>query len=184
MAHAVSYETYSENPNFTDSMTNRQPVKGSIPLYQGMIGVANNFKPFPYSSAVSGFDSAGLYLHNPLPASPEVLAEGGRLFSIYCSPCHGMSGKSDGSIVVNANIQHPFPPPPTYFLPDNLKLTEGNMFHIVHYGRNLMGSYATQLDQKQVWMVIHYVRSLQQHYMDSVKVSGGKTVALKESTKK
>ena len=94
-----------------------------------------------------------------------------------------MSGKSDGSIVVNSNIKHPFPPPPNYFTAENLKLSEGNMFHIVHYGRNLMGSYATQLDQKQVLMVIHYVRSLQQHYMDSVKVSGGTTVAIKQSTK-
>jgi hypothetical protein len=35
------------------------------------------------------------------------------------------------------------------------------MFYSVTYGKNLMGSYASQLNTKQRWMVIAYVKSKQ-----------------------
>jgi hypothetical protein len=35
------------------------------------------------------------------------------------------------------------------------------MFYSVTYGKNLMGGYAAQLDAKQRWMVISYVKSKQ-----------------------
>ena len=35
------------------------------------------------------------------------------------------------------------------------------MFHVVTYGKNNMGSYASQLDKKQRWMVVEYVKSQQ-----------------------
>jgi hypothetical protein len=45
---------------------------------------------------------------------------------------------------------------------DDMKaLPEGTMFHSVTYGRNMMGSYASQLNTKQRWMVIGYIRSKQ-----------------------
>ena len=31
MQESQAYDTYSENPNFTDSMTMRLPVKGTVP---------------------------------------------------------------------------------------------------------------------------------------------------------
>ncbi len=170
MAHSVAYETYSANPVFKDSITNRIPVKGSIPLYQGNVGQLNHFKPYKYSNSVSGYDSAGAFVKSPLANDSIQLTEGKRLFNIYCSPCHGAGGKGNGSIVENPNIKNTYPPPPSYFSDNLLALPEGKMFHSVHYGRNLMGSYASQLDQKQIWMVIGYIRSMQAHHMDSVKL--------------
>ena len=35
------------------------------------------------------------------------------------------------------------------------------MFHVVTYGKNNMGSYASQLSRTQRWMVIQYVKSEQ-----------------------
>jgi mono/diheme cytochrome c family protein len=35
------------------------------------------------------------------------------------------------------------------------------MFHSITYGKNNMGSYASQLSRQQRWMVIKYVRTLQ-----------------------
>jgi mono/diheme cytochrome c family protein len=40
-------------------------------------------------------------------------------------------------------------------------MTEGMMFHSLTYGKNAMGSYASQLSTKQRWMVISYVKSKQ-----------------------
>jgi len=50
----------------------------------------------------------------------------------------------------------------------NLKLDQyvkqpvGQMYHVVTYGKGNMGSYASQLEKKQRWMVIQYVKSEQQ----------------------
>ena len=56
------------------------------------------------------------------------------------------------------------------------------MFHSIHYGRNLMGSYATQIDQKQIWQVIHYIRGLQSNYVDSMKtINAGALIVSKDS---
>jgi hypothetical protein len=35
------------------------------------------------------------------------------------------------------------------------------MFYSVTYGKNKMGSYASQLDTRQRWMVIDYIKSRQ-----------------------
>jgi mono/diheme cytochrome c family protein len=40
-------------------------------------------------------------------------------------------------------------------------MAEGTMFHSLTYGKNAMGSYASQLSTKQRWMVITYVKSKQ-----------------------
>ena len=37
----------------------------------------------------------------------------------------------------------------------------GTMFHSITYGKNNMGSYASQLTREQRWMVIQYVKSQQ-----------------------
>ncbi len=40
-------------------------------------------------------------------------------------------------------------------------MAPGTMFHSVTYGKGNMGSYASQLDRKQRWMIVQYVKSQQ-----------------------
>jgi hypothetical protein len=40
-------------------------------------------------------------------------------------------------------------------------MPEGQMFYSVTYGKNKMGSYASQLDARQRWMVIQFIKSRQ-----------------------
>jgi SNF family Na+-dependent transporter len=40
-------------------------------------------------------------------------------------------------------------------------MPEGQMFYSVAYGKNLMGSYASQLTRKQRWEVIAYIKHKQ-----------------------
>jgi len=37
-------------------------------------------------------------------------------------------------------------------------MPEGQMFYSVAYGKNMMGSYASQLSRKQRWQVIKYIK--------------------------
>jgi hypothetical protein len=39
------------------------------------------------------------------------------------------------------------------------KMPDGQMFYSITYGKNAMGSYASQLSTKQRWMIIHYIKS-------------------------
>src|SRR5690242_19807202 len=88
MYRSPDYETNSPNPNFKDSMTERQPVKGSIP---------RGFMPYPYPNTPEGYEAAGKELKNPFQATEENIAEGKKLFEIFCIHCHGPEGKGDGT---------------------------------------------------------------------------------------
>jgi hypothetical protein len=41
------------------------------------------------------------------------------------------------------------------------KMPEGQMFYSVTYGKNAMGSYASQLSTHQRWMIIRFIKSKQ-----------------------
>ncbi len=180
MAHPVAYETYLENEIFPDSMNAQKPVGGTIPMYQGIIGNESAFMPFHYTNTPEGYEAAGVDVKNPLTITPEILGEGKRLFNIYCAICHGEDGKASGHIVVGDNVTSKFPPPPSYFTDAILGLPEGKMYFSVHFGKNLMGSYSSQLDRMQIWKIISYVRSMQDDYR---KTLAG-IPAIADSTKK
>ena len=156
MYRSPSYETYSENPNFPDSMTARQPVAGTIARGDA---IYTNFDrlPYPYSNTPEGYEAAGLKLHNPLEKTQENMAEGKRLYENYCTHCHGTAGQGDGLVV-----QHNGPKPPAYNSDQLKNLPEGKMFHTTQWGKNMMGSHASQLTPTQRWKIIMYVITLQQ----------------------
>lgn len=173
MSHSVAYETYSANPNFHDSTSAQRPVEGTIPH-----GV---FMPFHFANTPAGYDSASLFVHFPdwlTSGDTSNLEEGHRLFGIYCAVCHGTNGTGNGTIVVNPKLKNPFPPPPSYFDANHIGLTEGKMYFSVHYGKNLMGPYSKSLDQAQIWKIVSYVKSMQQHYIDSVRATGKKVAGI------
>lgn len=158
MYRSSSYETNSENSLFTDSMSNRLPVEGTIS--QGHIPNSDfsSFKiPYPYKNDSAGYENAGKELKDPFPPSAENIAEGKILYEKFCMQCHGKTGQSDGAVVTAGN----FPPPPAYNSPQLQNLPEGKMFHSIQYGKGLMGSHASQLTTEERWKIIRYVQVLQ-----------------------
>ena len=95
------------------------------------------------------------------PLSAEELKEAERLYLINCGICHG--AKLDGNGPLWKGGDGPFPSKPAQLAGDARydNMPEGQMFYSVTYGKNLMGSYASQLDRKQRWMVIAYIKSKQ-----------------------
>ncbi len=154
MYRSPSYETYGVNRIFENKMEARIPVKGTIP---------RDFTFFNYPNSLEGYEASGRDVHDPLPQTPENLAEGKRLYTIMCMHCHGETGQADGSLIATGK----YPPPPSYSAGvssrgGNMKdLTDGKIYHTITYGVNLMGGHASQLLPKERWKVIQYVHQLQ-----------------------
>src|SRR5204862_5157981 len=107
MYNGVGYETNSANPNFADSMTERQPVAGTIARASDIYSAIDRM-PYPYENTPEGYEAAAV-LKNPLEKNAENLAEGKRLYENHCTHCHGATGQGDGLVV-----SHNGPKPPAY----------------------------------------------------------------------
>lgn len=169
MQYSQAYEYYDVNTEFAemglDTMTSRKPVEGTISygslppvssdsLNEDATIVAYRYKNY-YAETIEDYERAGEELKNPLKLSDGILAEGKVLYTINCAVCHGETGKGDGSVVQSGA----YPPVPSY--DDRLPtITEGKMFHSITYGRNLMGSYSSQLTPEERWKVIYYIQKL------------------------
>ncbi len=157
MAYSRAYETYAERDSlkFTSDPNN----KGGLIYYDNrpVEGTMKRGEELPYTlpNDSNGYKMSAA-VKNPLDSVSKVdLAEAGRLFNINCAICHGATGAANGPLsskiggIANLTAE-------TY-----VAMTDGTMFHSVTYGKNLMGSYASQLDRRQRWMIIKYIRSLQ-----------------------
>lgn len=161
-----AYVDYGQDPYyFGDSTAMAQrgtpsariPAAGTIPFAENEQDAGYNF-PYPYPNTPEGYEQAGIELHSPIPMTTATVEQGKVLYEIFCIACHGATGKGDGPVVAKGN----YPPPPAYDGAQLGQLPEGKMFHSITYGRNIaMGSHASQLDHKERWLVIQYVKYLQ-----------------------
>lgn len=87
------------------------------------------------------------------------LEEGQRLYMIHCGICHGTALDGNGPLYSSGKFAA---------MPANLKsgekylaMTQGRIYHAIVYGKNTMGAYASQLDTRQRWQVVAYVKKVQ-----------------------
>lgn len=154
MAYSRAYETYSENDIFPDKQTNRTPVAGTISRDQ--------LPPFPIAEDAPGDTTnhgKARFISNPLPPLDSAqMKEAERLYLIYCGICHG--SKLDGNGPLWKGGDGPFPAAPKNLTePEIVSQGDGQLYYTMTYGKNKMGSYASQLSDKQRWMVVHYIKS-------------------------
>lgn len=144
------------------------PPAGTIP-YAGT-DAGKEDMPYEHGAPVNADKTHGLYGmrqdtagyanaandKNPIPYSDEVLKEGKVLFESFCIHCHGEKGAGDGPVPSTGK----YPPPPAYNGP--LKdLPAGQIFYSITYGKNAMGSHASQLNKEERWKLVYYVQKLQ-----------------------
>ena len=156
------YVDYGEmQDKIVDSVANklsaRQTVEGTIPFSEDRSKALYNF-PYPYQDNDSGYQQASLELVNPIAFTEVVYEEGKEIYTNFCIHCHGEKGLGKGSITTTGENGGVYPAPPAY--PTIDRLTQGKMFHTLHYGRNNMGSHASQLTKEERWKVVHYVQTL------------------------
>jgi mono/diheme cytochrome c family protein len=93
--------------------------------------------------------------------APKDAEEAERLYLINCGICHGAQLNGNGPLYKDGS--GPYPVKPATLVGDVKyeSMPEGQMFYSATYGKNMMGSYASQLSRKQRWMVIRYIKTKQ-----------------------
>jgi mono/diheme cytochrome c family protein len=160
MAYSRAYETYADHSNLAEKGINYNnlPVAGTLARGKEM--------PFPYAKKDKAGDTtnyvASKSVVNPIDSlSKKDLAEAERLYLINCGICHGAALNGNGPLYKDGN--GPYPAKPATLVGDAKyeNMPAGQMFYSVAYGKNLMGSYASQLSRHQRWMIIKYIKNKQ-----------------------
>ena len=174
MAYSRAYETYSTNPVFADGRTSQGPVAGTVkrgdayPVHIEMDKVGDTANYYASRS-----------LQNPIASlTAEQMKETERVYLINCGICHG--AKLDGNGPLWKDGDGPYPSKPATLVGDAKyeAMPDGQMFYSLTYGKNLMGSYASQLTAKQRWEVITYIKTKQ----GKVKQADASAPAAQDST--
>ena len=146
MHETVSYEPYGAYDVFVNQQEAKLPAEGTI---------SRGWKPYEYENSPEGYAAAKANLENPLPYTEDNLAEGRALYTIYCAVCHGDNGDGQGILVQREKILG-IP----RFDDVGRAITEGSVYHVMYYGLNAMGSYASQTSIEERWLIDMYVMNL------------------------
>lgn len=176
MKNSRAYETYADHSNLsTKGITyNNRPVAGTVSRGEEL--------PYHLENDSAGYaQSAGV--NNPLPKlNATELEEAERIYLINCAICHGTALDGNGPLYKGGT--GPFAAKPANLVGDAniVALTEGTLYHVMTYGKNLMGSYASQMNRKQRWMVAQYIKSKQTSSGSGATDAGADTTGAGTST--
>ena len=156
MAYSRAYETYADHSNLAEKGINynNRPVVGTMARGEEL--------PFHLAKDAAGDTTnyvASKQVKSPIDSlSAAEYTETQRLYLINCGVCHGAKLNGNGPLYKDG--AGPYPAKPATLVGDAKyeAMPEGQMFYSVTYGKNLMGSYASQLNRRQRWMVIRYIK--------------------------
>lgn len=153
MKHSTHYFEYAPDMHFSPGLkaqkegAMRPPVEGTIPRY---------FRPY----SIATIEDAKKH-ENTVPRTKAAMQKGRQLFNVYCIVCHGKYGEGDGLVAAMPGWPRPLFPRPPSLQSDKIRdYKDGQIFHIMTMGQNLMPSYAEKLNEDERWSIVHYLRVL------------------------
>ncbi|HUP12198.1 MAG TPA: cytochrome c [Niastella sp.] len=162
MAYSRAYEAYGYNTTFKDydALAKRGINYNGLPVMGTM--ARGDVPSYPLPASDSGYAQA-VSFKNPnetvtLTAVQRKEAE--RLYLVNCAICHGTALDGNGPLWKGGD--GPFPAAPRNLKDDySKKLADGQMYHVIMYGKGQMGSYASQVHPEARWWIIKYIREKQ-----------------------
>lgn len=143
-------EYYNTNKFNPFAMNMRLPAPNTVRR------TANGWLPYRGANDTTGLRLANK-LTNPLAESPAILEQGKLLYEINCKHCHGAKGAGDGKVADKY-------PGVANLTGDAIKgVTEGHIFHVITYGKGLMGAHGSQVSEEDRWKISRYVKQLQKN---------------------
>ena len=123
------------------------PVEGTVSRNDSAI------LPYRLPDSEEGYQAAKLVTTSKFSGSEKDLERGKKLYELICAACHGLNGDGKGNIVESGAYKGV----PNY---KDREITVGSVYHVINYGRNLMGSYTSHLNEADRWRVAEYVMTL------------------------
>ena len=161
MYYSRAYETYGYNSNDSyDGLRERGITYNSMPV-PGTIarGETQNYHLTADSAGILAAETLASPF-DTIMANQSVLAEGERLYLVNCGICHGAKLDGNGPLFNGGN--GPYPAAPKNLVNADAKAwTDGHYYHVITFGKGVMGSYASQVHPEQRWWIIEYLRSKQ-----------------------
>jgi hypothetical protein len=93
----------------------------------------------------------------PFEITADVLARGRERYNIFCTPCHDRAGSGNG-MAVRRGFRSP---PPTFHMDRLRDAPVGHFYDVITNGFGAMNDYAVQIEVRDRWAIVAYVRVLQ-----------------------
>ena len=156
-----------ESEMFADGRSARPLVAGTVA--RGMLHEDEAF--------FTGRTEGGFVSEPPGKVTSELLLRGRERFEVFCSPCHGRTGRGDGMVV-----QRGFKKPSSYHVDRLRQMPIGYFYDVMTNGFGAMSDYAGQVPPTDRWAIAAYVRTLQySQYAPAADVPAGKHPELDRS---
>lgn len=144
--------------------TNKEEVIYMLPYFRkpspvfasthGLFGwefTSNTEADYEYNQAATDLNPLKLTAEN----TEMIFKKGKELYVSNCMHCHGEKGDGNGPMVLSGAYSGV----PNYA--DKSTLSDGQMFYSIYYGKGSMGSHASLIDKKEIWILVHYIRKFQ-----------------------
>ena len=147
MQDQPKYKPQRASEFFADGRDGRPEVEGTIAR-----GELHEDAAF-----YNGKDAAGKDIDTfPIAVDKTVIERGRQRYDIYCAPCHGRLGNGMGMVV-----QRGFKQPPSYHIDRLRNAPVGHLYDVVTNGYGAMLNYAQQIQARDRWAIVAYIRALQ-----------------------
>ena len=140
------YEPLEESDFFADGRSQRPPVANTVA--RGLL----REDELLYTGRMNG-QLANVF---PMPVDAQVMLRGQDRYNVFCSPCHGRTGRGDGMVV-----RRGFRAPTSY---DDARLRGapvGYLYDVITNGFGAMSDYASQIPVADRWAIVAYIKALQ-----------------------
>lgn len=161
------YRPFRRSEFFADQRSAR-------PFVQGTVARGSLREDAVYFTGKNGSDFVA---ELPVKVTPALLARGQERFQVFCSPCHGRTGRGDGMIV-----QRGFKAPSSYHVDRLRAMPVGYFYDVITNGFGAMADYSAQVPPADRWAIAAYIRTLQySQYAPAADVPADKRELLEKS---
>lgn len=147
MQDQPKYKPQRPSDFFADGRSGRPELEGTVAR-----GSLNEDTAYYTGKDAKGEDVAEF----PITVDKTFILRGQQRYDVYCSPCHGRIGNGLGMIV-----RRGFKQPPSYHIDRLRDAPVGHYYDVITNGYGAMLNYASQVQPRDRWAIIAYIRALQ-----------------------
>jgi len=140
------YEPLEASDFFKDGMSSRPLVAGTVA--RGELSESELL--------TTGRIRGELVRALPVKLDRSLVVRGRERFNIYCAVCHDPTGSGDGMIP-----RRGFRRPPSYHIDRLRSAPPGHFFDVITNGFGVMPRFAPQIEPRDRWAIVAYIRALQ-----------------------